>query len=470
MQNLTSPPNEQLISLLGNEAVLPVEDLARYAVDGLEPDAVVRPIDRQGISQVLKWACSEGMSVVPRGGGTQLNLGNVPDRLDLVLDLSSYGSRSPDHRPADLTATVDSGITLEVLQRALARHGQFLPLEAPLAASATIGGVLAANTSGPMRYSYGLPRDWLIGIGVVSAQGVETNAGGQVVKNVSGYDLNKLYAGSLGTLGVIVEATFKLSPFPPESRALAATFPSLQPGMQAADSLLQQIFAPQGLQVIDGHAARQGATINANLRGMGTADDSRGAVVLAFFAGRNRAIRRRVDDATKLLRDHGALDIASLEGADAIGLLETLTDLGWIGESIPYLGLKLSLPPSAVVKLINQLTDPATDGQDPIDLAPLSLGVVADPGFGLVRLLWWAHGADDGGSPGDDRIAATISRVRDLSRRLGGSTVVEHCPLSVKKEIDVWGETTETIDIMRRIKEKFDPARILNPGRFVGGI
>ncbi|MCH8107034.1 MAG: FAD-binding oxidoreductase [Chloroflexi bacterium] len=469
---MTGSPKEQLISLLGNDAVLPEEDLAPYAVDGLEPDAVVRPIDRQGISQVLKWACSEGMSVIPRGGGTQLNLGNVPDKVDLVLDLSRYGSRSPDHRPADLTATVDSGITLGVLQQALARHGQFLPLEAPLAASATIGGLLAANTSGPMRYSYGLPRDWLIGIGVVSAQGVETNAGGQVVKNVSGYDLNKLYAGSLGTLGVIVEATFKLSPVPPESRVLAATFPSLLPGMQASDSLLQQVFAPQGLQVIDGHAARQGATVNANLRGMGTANDTRGAVVLAFFAGRNRAIRRRMDDATKLLREQGALDIAGLDGSEGTGLLETLTDLGWSGESIPYLGLKLSLPPSAVVKLVNQLTDPATtsDEQDPIDLEPLSLGVVADPGFGLVRLLWWAQGADDGQSPADGRIAATISRVRDLSRRLGGSTVVEHCPLSVKKGIDVWGETTETIDIMRRIKEKFDPARVLNPGRFVGGI
>ena len=120
-------------------------------------------------------------------------------------------------------------------------------------------------------------------------------------------------------------------------------------------------------------------------------------------------------------------------------------------------------------KLTNLFSGPATDpeAQYPIKLEPLVSGVVADPGFGLVRLLWWA---DDREPPSDDRVTAAISRVREMSRQLGGSTVVEHCPLSVKRGIDVWGETTEAIEIMRRIKEKFDPARVLNPGRFVGGI
>ena len=460
---------QQLSRILNNEAVLPEEDLARFAVEGLAPKAVVQPLDRKGISQVLSWACSEGTAVFPRGGGTQLALGNVPDRADLVLDLSRYGSNTPDHRPADLTATVDAGITLAVLQHELARQGQFLPLEAPLASKATVGGTLAANTTGPMRYSYGLPRDWLIGIGVVSAQGVETKAGGQVVKNVSGYDLNKLYAGSLGTLGVIVEATFKLSPIPPEWGTLAAVFPSLQHGIQAADGLLQQVFAPQGIQVVDGSAARHVTSTSAIFDGIETAANSRGAILLAFFSGRSRALRRRMDDATRQLHDQGALNITSLQRSDSARLLETVTDLGWSQDSIPYLSLKLSLPPSAVGKLTNLLSDPATapEAQHLIELEPLALGVAADPGFGLVRLLWWT---DDREPPSDDRVIAAISRVREMSGQLGGSTVVEHCPLSVKRGIDVWGETTETIEIMRRIKDKFDPARVLNPGRFVGGI
>ena len=466
---MTSSPKERLTSLMGIDAVLPEEDLAGYAVEGIEPRAVVRPIDRQGISQALSWAFSEGMSVVPRGGGTQLTLGNVPDSADLVLDLSRYGSRTPDHRPADLTATVESGITLEVLQYELARQGQFLPLETPLATKATIGGALAANTSGPMRYSYGLPRDWLIGIGVVSAQGVETKAGGQVVKNVSGYDLNKLYAGSLGTLGVIVEATFKLSPLPQESRALAATFPSLHHGMQVADDLLQQVSAPQGLQVIDWSAAQRIESTTAMFRGFKATAGAQGAMVLAFFSGRSRATQRRMVEATQLLHDRGALDITSLERAGSTALLENLTDLGWSSDSIPYLSLKLSLPPSAVGKLTNLLSDPArvSGAQLLTNLEPLVSSVAADPGFGLVRLMWWA---DDKEPPSDDRVTAAISRIRETTRHLGGSTVVEHCPLSVKGGIDVWGETSEAIEIMRRIKEKFDPARVLNPGRFVGGI
>jgi glycolate oxidase FAD binding subunit len=472
VRSVTGSATDQLVSLLGNEAVLPEDERAGYAVEGMEPKAVVQPLDRQGISQILGWAGPAGMSVFPRGGGTQLALGNVPDRADLVLDLSRYGSRTPDHRPGDLTATVETGITLEGLQHELARQGQFLPLEAPLAARATIGGALAANTSGPMRHSYGLPRDWLIGIGVVSARGVETRAGGQVVKNVTGYDLNKLYAGSLGTLGVIVEATFKLSPLPNEFKALAATFPSLQQGMQAADDLLHQIFAPQGIQVVDGSAARHIASNNAIFDGIEGLSSSPRAFVLAFFSGRSRAVRRRMDDATRLLREQGALDITSLERAHSTGLLGTLTDLGWSPDFTPYLCLKVSLPPSAVGKLTNLLSDTAAapEEQHPIDLEPLAVGVAADPGYGLVRLLWWKNGANGKELPADDQVAAVISRVREMSRQLGGSTVVEHCPLSIKRGIDVWGEAPETIEIMRRIKDRFDPARVLNPGRFVGGI
>ncbi|PKB79254.1 MAG: hypothetical protein BZY88_14410 [SAR202 cluster bacterium Io17-Chloro-G9] len=471
---------EQLLSLLGSQAVLPAGEMAGFAVDGMEPRAVVRPHDRQGIREVLSWACSEGMWVFPRGGGTQLSLGNVPSRTDLVLDLSRYGSHIPDHRPGDLTATVESGITLDVLQRELARQGQFLPIEAPLASKATIGGALAANTSGPMRHSYGLPRDWLIGIGVVDAQGVETKAGGQVVKNVSGYDLNKLYTGSMGTLGVIVEATFKLSPLPAESRTLVAAFRSLQSGMQAADALLRRVFAPQGLQVIDGPAARRIESTAPIFRGFANeleywiegTTDGRGAIVSAFFSGRGHSLQRRVDEATRLLRDQGPQDIRSLDGSESAGLLAALTGLSWSPDTIPYLGLKLSLPPSAVGKLADLLTSPgnASQAQHWINLEPLVKGVAADPGFGTVRLLWWVNETDDKVPPADDRVASVISRVRELSIQWGGSTVVEHCPLSLKRGIDVWGGTTGTIEIMRRIKKRFDPAGVLNPGRFVGGI
>ena len=154
--------------------------------------------------------------------------------MGIVLDISRV-NRVIDYQPGDMTATVEAGITVDALQRELAVAGQFVPLESPLCGRATVGGTLATALSGPMAHAYGPPRDWLIGIGVVGADGVATKAGGRVVKNVTGYDLNRLYTGSLGTLGVIVEASFKVSPLQPEE--YRAAIPVRQHGRRGAGRL-----------------------------------------------------------------------------------------------------------------------------------------------------------------------------------------------------------------------------------------
>jgi glycolate oxidase FAD binding subunit len=449
---LTLPLSEKLTGLLGDGHIVSPQQLLEYAVDGLIPQAVVQPSSREAIAEVLRWAASEKLAVVPRGGGTQLSLGNLPQRVDLVLDLSKF-NQLLDYQPADLTATVEAGITLEALQQGLAQGGKFAPLEAPLAQKATIGGILASNASGPLRYTYGLPRDWLIGISLVGPDGVETKAGGRVVKNVTGYDLNKLYTGSLGTLGVIVEATFKLAPVSPDSGALLATVPSLQKGIDASRNLLAQVFAPQGVQVINAEAAHHlpvPITISNNE-----------AVVITFLTGRARAVQRRLDESTKLLQRSGAENLEHLEPGKAESLLRLITDLGWADDSSPQLRLKVSVPPSVVGKAVawHQNIEPRAK----IESMP---GIVADPGFGGIRLLWWG---DSNPGEGDSGTAVSaIHQVRKLAADQGGSVVVEHCPLSVKQQIDVWGESTELIELMRRIKHKFDPLRILNPGRFMG--
>ena len=171
---------ENLTSSLEPEAIVAEERLADFAVDGITPQGALKPKDRQATSEIMGWASSQRITVFPRGGGTQLALGNVPQEVGLVLDLSQQ-SRMLDYQPADLTATVEAGITLGQLQRELAAGGKFLPIEAPMADTATIGGILAANASGPLRYSQRQPRDWLIGISVVGSNGTETKAGGKVV-------------------------------------------------------------------------------------------------------------------------------------------------------------------------------------------------------------------------------------------------------------------------------------------------
>ena len=444
---------QQLAALLGADAVLAADaaggaaDLAGYAVDGVMPLAVARPADRAGVAAVLRWAAMNGVAVLPRGGGVHRGLGNLLSRAGVVLDLSRL-NRVLDYQPADLTATVEGGITLAGMQRELAGGGKFVPLASPLAERATVGGILAANSSGPLRYTYGLPRDWLIGVSVSGGDGVESKAGGRVVKNVTGYDLNKLYIGSLGTLGVIVEATFKLSPLPDTGAALTAAFPALDGGIAAGRSLIAQVYAPQGVQVVNWTTARR--------LGLDTANPAAAAYLLAFFAGRPRAVTRRREESANLLSTAGAVAVESMDTVAGQSLLRRLTDLGWDADTKPALGVKVNLPPAAVGQLAGYVESKGW-GED--------WGIVADVGFGTVQLLRWDEAPDPAAAIGE------IASIREKAQSLGGTAVVEHCPLAVKAGIDVWGGGAAMegeLAIMRRIKDNLDPAGILNPGRFMG--
>ena len=458
MSDLT-PTLEPPAGLLSAGSLLPPETYAGYAIDGLTPQWVVKPANRREAAQVLGWASSEGSKVAPWGGGTQVSLGNPPEELHLVLDLSRL-DHVVDFQPADLTVTVEAGITLESLQRHLATAGKFLPLEAPLAGRATVGGILATSSVGHMRHAYGLPRDWLIGIRVISPAGDETKAGGRVVKNVTGYDLNKLYTGSLGTLGVIVEATFKLAPLPANQSALVASFPSVQQGIEAGRTLSRQVFSPQGLQVLNGAASRR-LELATESQPMETGMEAvMPAAVLAFFAGRPQALRRRLTESAQLLKRLGATSVKQKQDADALALLRGVTDLGWAEETRSEMVLKINLPPAASLQMSDWLqADPAFGGNY------AGVGSVVDVGFGGIRLLSWGP---SGGTAED------IRRLRETAGTLGGSVVVEQCPLAWKRELDVWGDLPSGMDpgmdIMRRLKNKFDPHRTLNPGRFIGGL
>ena len=407
-----TPTLEPPVGLFSAGSLLPPETRASYAIDGLTPQWVVQPANRREAAQILAWASSEGIKVAPWGGGTQISLGNPPEELHLVLDLSRL-DQVVDFQPADLTVTVEAGITLDSLQRHLASAGKFLPLEAPLAGRATVGGILATSSAGPLRHAYGLPRDWLIGISVISPAGEETKAGGRVVKNVTGYDLNKLYTGSLGTLGVIVEATFKLAPLPASHSALVVFFPSVEQGIEAGRTLSRRVFAPLGLQVLNGAASRR-------LELDAASPTPEAGAVLAFFAGRPRALHRRLTDSAQLLKSLGASSVEQKQDADALALLRGVTDLGWGEENRPELIFKINLPPAASPEMSDWLQrDPVFGGHE----ASPEVGSMVDVGFGGIRLLLW-------GPPVGS--AEDIRRLRKAAGKLGGTVVVERCPLAWK--------------------------------------
>src|SRR5208282_5204895 len=183
-------------------------------------------------SALMRAAASAGLAVVPRGAGTGLSWGAPPVRCDLVVDLRSM-DQVIEHAAGDLVARVQAGATIGQLATVLASAGQQLALDAP--EDATVGGVVATGTAGPRRFRYGAPRDLLIGLTVVRADGVIAHSGGKVVKNVAGYDLGKLFSGSQGTLGLITEATFRLHPRPAAVAWVIADYgPSGRAGVAAA--------------------------------------------------------------------------------------------------------------------------------------------------------------------------------------------------------------------------------------------
>ena len=438
----------RLRDIVGREAVVDPAHLPSYAIDSYLPIAAVQPADADGVSEVLTWAHRFGVAVFPSGGRTFTQLGNPPTRPGIALDLTQL-NRVVDFQPADLTVSVEAGVTIAQLDAALAQDGKHVPISAPQAGRATVGGTLATGVSGPLRAAYGLPRDWLIGINVVGADGTPTKAGGKVVKNVTGYDLNRLYTGSLGTLAVITEATFKLAPAPVDWAVVVASFRNAVAAARASQDLQSQYYAPLGLQLLTGEAASHlSPTLIA---------DGAGVIGVAVVGGRPASVKRRVDDTTALWEDVAA-EIMIVSGKDAVKLVENLTDLPADPVSAATMCVRVNAPPSALDDVL------AFSGSGLVGDSPPA--VVADVGFGGGRLLWW----DDFGNADPVQTAKELREIQSTAASLGGDAVLERCPTPVKQYIDAWGSQRSGMNIMRRIKQQFDPENVLNPGRFIGGL
>ena len=438
----------QLRGIVGRDAMVEPAHLPCYAIDHYTPIAAARPVDVDGVSAVLAWAHRSGLAVYPSGGRTLAQLGNLPTRPGIALDLTRL-NRLVDFQPADLTVSVEAGMTIAQLDAALAQDRKHVPIAAPLARCATVGGTLAAGVSGPLRAAFGLPRDWLIGINVIGADGTATKAGGKVVKNVTGYDLNRLYTGSLGTLAVITEATFKLAPSPSDWAVMFGVFPNFSAAARASQDLQAQYSAPLGLQLLTGEAANR---MIPTFPAAGS-----GAVSVAVIGGRLSSVKRRIDD-TVVLWSGVADKIETVSGHDAINMVESLTDLPADPAAPPTICVRVNAPPAALGDLL------AVANSGLVENAPPA--IVADVGFGGGRLLWW----DDLGEVDPVQTAGMLRQVQSMVASWGGDAVVERCPTPVKPHLDVFGDQPSGMTIMRRIKQQFDPGNVLNPGRFIGGL
>jgi glycolate dehydrogenase FAD-binding subunit len=384
-----------------------VDVAARHAPDSPEEAA-----------ETLGKLVAGGVAVRFLGGETKRTWGTPPSREVAGVSTQSL-DRVLEHNAGDMTAVLQAGIPLARAQEAFAEAGQMLALDPPNpGGSATVGGVVACADSGPLRHRYGAARDLLLGVRVALADGMLVRSGGRVIKNVAGYDLAKLFTGSFGTLGMIVEVVVRLHPLP-ASRATVEGVSADPDTMGRAVSALAA--APLELESLD---VRWG--------------DGRGAV-LARVAG--VAAAPRVASAAWTMRGFG-LDVAVEENDDARWVGQRAAQRSAEGTVVRVSGVRSDLP--AVLRAA----------------ARADARVVGRAGLGSS---WVTLPA---GQPAD--VAAAVEELRStLSPR---PCVVLDAPDDVRAALDVWGPAAGPVELMRRVKERFDPSGSCNPGVFVGGL
>jgi len=428
--------HEALADIAGREHCLrEAPALARYAIDGMMPSLVVRPATADEVSRVVALCAAERLALAPRGAGTSIGLGNPPRRLDVVLDLGRMHAVR-EYVPEDMVATVEAGATLDALAAHFAPHRQALTLDPPGGGTRSVGGVLATHASGPLRFRYGTGRDLLLGARFVQADGTLTWGGAKVVKSVTGYDVPKLLVGSLGTLGVLVEVTLRLHPMPPASRTWRLGFPSREAAGVFLAGLLDSPLQPDRAALLDA----------AGLARAGLAVDAIG--LLLSIGSAPEAVEHQGRALARLAAGHG-------------GRSEEVPDAAWAGLG-PTVDGPLLLRATGEPR---RLLDWVGEAHAAAARAGVEVMVLAQPGHGVLQLSV---------REGFDAARVVTHLVRPLRSALeaeGGSLVVERAPAELKARCDVWGAIQpDILAIMERIKTEFDPAGVLNPGRFVGGL
>ena len=428
-------------------AIDPADDA--LVVDGVRPSFACAPANETELAEVVRAANEAGAAVVPWGGGTRMSLGFPPRAADLVVRTGRLND-VVEYEPADLTVTVQAGMTLADLQARLRAEGQMLALDPAAADRATIGGLTSANASGPLRLMYGSARDLVIGTRVVNADGVISKAGGRVVKNVAGYDLNKLYVGALGTVGIVVELSFKLHPLPQAEGMLVAAFRSVEDAGRVVATLMRSALGPAAVELLDAAAAkaiRPGATVP---------DD--GCLLVVAAHGFEAAIRRTLRDLRETCA--AATDTDDVRDADALdGLWSALRQATDPSRTDSVL-LKAAVPPARSAAALAALRREARE-------AGFAASVISHAGCGIV---YARLEPEDWHDDAILRLGALVERARAHARGEGGSLVVESCPTAAKRlpAFDVWGDPGTGFPVMRALKENLDPKATLNPGRFVG--
>ena len=422
--------------------------LAAYEVDGLTPKLVVFAASTEQVAQIIQKANEFQISIIPWGSGSRQQVGPCLSKADAVLCLKQM-NRIAELDPGNFTVQVEAGMVNGQLQRQLAEHRFFFPLDPPYLETSTIGGEIAANATGPLRFMYGSVRDLVLGLTVVTPTGDITHTGGKTMKNVAGLDLCKMYIGSWGTLGIITKAVLRLFPLPEVTKSFCLTFANYEDTFRLITQILHSVLTPGAVELIDWVAGRN----------LGEACPSRldkGEVLLIVnIEGDNKAVARHEKEITTLAEANKARDSTILEGEKA-----TLAQSAYRGVHQSILSAtpetvqgKASVPISKLGNMFHSVKEIGNRYN-------AEIGIRAHCGNGILFPYFAAN---------DEDVVRIIDDLRKAAASLGGYFMIEAAPLRVRKKVALLPRRND-YTLMKRLKTEFDPNNILNPGRVVGGL
>ncbi len=428
-----------------------------FAIDGRTPSVVAAPADADAVAATLRAAAELGAALIVRGGGTAMGVGNRPERLDLVLATDRL-TGVVYHEPADLVVSLAAGTPLTDAARALEPAGQLLPLDPPGADhGASVGGAVASGLAGPRRLLLGGPRERILGVAAVTAAGVATRAGGRVTKNVAGFDLPRLYAGSLGGLAVITEASFKVLPRPVRRALIVAT----SADVGRLDRLRRGVL-DAGLPLAALEVVSPAAWVSlGDALGPPPGD---GWALGMLVEGPPSRVRRVIEEVGRLAGASGVEIEAVEEDGDAapspigvaVGALRDLPLRASPGGGRAW--LRLSVGPAAALEAARE----ALAAGDRVGVGPLAVGGRA--GDGVLDLVPTKEATPEA------VLALFDAALAIAGRRRGSAAILDAEPAVKERVADVFGPPGPAVALLRRVKAAFDPDRRLAPGRSWGRI
>lgn len=401
----------------------------------------IQPTEQAELVAAVRAAHAARTPLYPLGGGTALGFGMPAKVPGLGISLSGL-TQVVDYPARDMTITVEAGITLAALAQTLTQERQRLPIDAPQADQATLGGLVATNFSGPRRYGCGTMRDYVIGISAVDGRGTPFKAGGRVVKNVAGYDLCKLLVGSVGTLGIITQVTLKLKPMPEASAVVCCDVASWDRAEDLLARLVQSQTTPSAIELVSGPDWHAEPWSSASAKSV--------ARLLVGLEGTEPEVTWMVGQLLKEWQSAGVGATRTLTGDEATSTWDRLRDFAVEGSAA--LLLKFNVRPSAVTRIMEILSDAVPD---------CSLLAHAGNGIVLARLPQFSA----------DTTRLLITRLRPAAVNAGGNVIVWSCESSgdLTRQA-VWGPERDETRLMGSVKRQFDPLHLLNPGRFIFGV